>query len=116
MADNRLARGLIGNQVRGKTRAGSIPVSAARTIEGKSMSKFKKIIVSIGVALAMMVGGAAAANAATTYRNSVYVGNYTYEIWVTVDYNWWEEVFQGKRDYRYLSHYVYCPPSKFCVI
>jgi hypothetical protein len=80
------------------------------------MKKIKRTLIALGVALTMLVGGAAAANAATTYRNSIYVGNYTYEVWYTVDYNWWEETFQGKRDYRYFSHYLYCPPGRFCVL
>lgn len=78
------------------------------------MGKIKKIIASIGVTLALLIGGAAAANAYSTYKNAVYVGNYTYEIWVSVDYDWWEETFQGKRDYRYFSHYIYCPPGRIC--
>lgn len=79
------------------------------------MGKIKKIIASIGVTIALLLGGAAAANAYSTYKDAVYVGNYTYNIYVTVDYDWWEEVFQGKRDYRYLSHYIYCPPGRICV-
>jgi hypothetical protein len=79
------------------------------------MSRFKKIFASISLTFAILLGGAVAANAYTTYKDAVYVGNYTYAIWVTVDYDWWEETFQGKRDYRFFSHYIYCSPGRICV-
>ena len=78
------------------------------------MNKIKKTLATVGVTAALLVGGAGAAQAYSTYKDAVYVGNYTYNIYVTVDYDWWEETFQGKRDYRYFSHYMYCPPGRIC--
>lgn len=79
------------------------------------MTKLKKIWASIGLTLALLIGGATAAQAYSTYTYATYIGNYTYRVYVQVDYDWWEETFQGKRDYTYLKKTMYCPPGTLCV-
>lgn len=62
----------------------------------------KKILTSIVLALSIVTGTAVAsqAYAAYTYPQTRCIGKdlYRYTI-IRVDYNWWEEVFEGKRDY-----------------
>lgn len=70
------------------------------------MNKIKRAIVSVGLALSILGGGALiAAPSANAYsytqgpekwqfdRSGSYCG-----VWAYIDYNWWEEVFQGQRD------------------
>lgn len=83
------------------------------------MNKLKKLIASVGVAAAIVVGGGVADVA--TSHNTSQAEAVTYTHWHFVancmpypsawlrwaDYNWWEETFQGKRDGYVFSHYVY---------
>jgi len=66
----------------------------------------KKTLASILLALGIVATGAVAANAATTYTypQTRCIGSnlYRYTIY-RVDYNWYEEVFLGKRDYTYAA-------------
>lgn len=78
------------------------------------MNKIKKAVATLGVTAMLLIGGATAAQAATSTQRVYYVGNYTYEVWYRVDYNFWEEL-AGKKDYSYFSHYKYCPPGRLCV-
>lgn len=64
----------------------------------------KKILASILLALGIVTGTAVASNAATTYTypQTRCVGTTLYRYYIYhVDYNWYEEVFLGKRDYTY---------------
>lgn len=84
------------------------------------MNKFKKSLVSLGVAAALAVSGGSVAQVATADLSSkaqAYTTSSCY--WVTLtgstygqrvlscyyDFSWWEEVFQGKRDGRYYEPY-----------
>lgn len=66
------------------------------------MNKVTKALASgtlaLGLALGVNVVGAQAAEAATGYYWPTY---YNGQCWETyhVNYNWWEENIQGKRDY-----------------
>jgi hypothetical protein len=71
----------------------------------------KKIIRTIGLTLALTLGFTSIGSAAFAEPAHAYSSWYTETIrcdWIdtyyVVDYNWWEETFQGKRDYRiYIS-------------
>lgn len=72
------------------------------------MNKITKALAAVGLALPLAIGtsmvGAQAAEAATsyTYHYNKCSGTTLYNYYtVRVDYNWWEETFQGKRDYSY---------------
>jgi hypothetical protein len=66
------------------------------------LSRVRKTVSVATASVLLLLGGAAAANAETWTqgpvkwqhdRNGAYCG-----VWAYNDYNWWEEVFQGKRD------------------
>lgn len=87
------------------------------------MNKLKKALASAGIALALAVTGGTVADVATSHntskaqaysytqgpekwqwdRSGIYCG-----VWAYVDYNWWEEVFQGKRDGWQRLYWAYC--------
>lgn len=80
------------------------------------MKRIKTAITAIGVAVAMMLGTALiAAPSANAYsytqgpvkwqfdRSGIYCG-----VWAYVDYDWWEETFQGKRDGWQRLYWAYC--------
>lgn len=70
---------------------------------------FKKAIASTILTVGLLTGGAAVANAAT-YGSPFkqYVGFGRCAVFMPVDYNWWEEVFQGKRDGVEFQYYAAC--------
>lgn len=80
------------------------------------MKKVTKALAVAGLTLGMVGGtmvGAQAAEAAT-YRNQInYVAPGLCEVRQYVDYNWWEETFQGKRDTSYRLYYTSCPSTNF---
>jgi hypothetical protein len=65
------------------------------------MNKVTKALSSVGLALGLALGGglgAAQAAEAATYRSGIaWMGGQCWAV-TYVDYNWWEETFQGKRD------------------
>lgn len=68
--------------------------------------------LALGLALGGNVVGAQAAEAATTTYKTV---NYSGTCWrvAYVDYNWWEETFQGKRDSTIRLYTVTCPSTNY---
>lgn len=65
------------------------------------MNKVKKAITGVGVAAGLLVGGvafAAPANAVTTTYDYYPISANQCQVWAFVNYDWWEETFQGKRD------------------
>jgi hypothetical protein len=77
------------------------------------MNKLKRTIAAIGTTAAIITGSALiaapSANAATygsPYR--VNLGFNHCAVFMYVDYNWWEEVFQGKRDGAEYQYRVLC--------
>jgi hypothetical protein len=70
----------------------------------------KRAAAAAGVTLALALGGAAAAQAATSYTYIAKVNGGPFcGVYQTVDYDWWEETFQGKRDYTRFLYYTACP-------
>lgn len=87
----------------------------------------KKAMVSLGLAAGLALGGGAVADVATSHNTSK-AQAYTYTsgptkhqtdrywngsrwmcgVWAYIDYNWWEEVFEGKRDGYYRLYWAYC--------
>lgn len=77
------------------------------------MNKLKKSIASVGVTAGLVMGGAliAAPGAqAVTYGSPQkwQTGGTYCPVMMYADYNWWEEVFLGKRDGWELQYYAYC--------
>jgi len=73
------------------------------------MSKIKKTVATAALAGAMVLAGGTAAQAATygsPYK--VQTGGTYCPVFMYVDYNWWEEVFLGKRDGAEFQYYAYC--------
>ena len=70
------------------------------------MNKLKKAFVTMGVAAALAVGGSAGSAVVSAQPAQAYSGPYAYYqiVWgcvhyyAWVDYNWWQEYFEGKRD------------------
>lgn len=54
-------------------------------------------VLALGIALGGNLGAAQAAEAATTRYGIVWYGGQCWQV-AYIDYNWWEEVFLGKRD------------------
>lgn len=83
------------------------------------MNKLRKAAAGIAVAAAVITGGAAA-DVATSHNTStaeaatygspyrVNLGFNHCAVFMYVDYNWWEEVFQGKRDGAEYQYRVLC--------
>jgi hypothetical protein len=90
------------------------------------MNKIKKALAGVAVAAAIVTGGAVA-DVATSHNTSaaeaytytqgpekwqwdrIYSGGRYYcGVWAYVDYNWWEETFQGKRDGWQRLYWAYC--------
>jgi hypothetical protein len=72
------------------------------TKRGFNLNKLKRGLASFGIAGALIIGGGTAAHAETWTQGPQKwqhdrVGSYC-GVWAYNDYNWWEEVFQGKRD------------------
>lgn len=98
--------------------------------ERSHMNKVSKLAASTTLALGLVLGGGVAANAAGSIGagGGGAVSTYTYKqgpekwqwdrywngtrymcgVWAYIDYNWWEEVFQGKRDGWQRLYYAYC--------
>jgi hypothetical protein len=94
------------------------------------MNRVSKLAASTTLALGLVLGGGVAANAAGSIGagGGGAVSTYTYTqgpekwqwdrywngtrymcgVWAYHDYNWWEEVFQGKRDGWQRLYYAYC--------
>lgn len=73
------------------------------------MNKIKRAVASATLALGLVAGGAVAANAVTYSSPQKWQTGGTYcPVMMYADYNWWEEVFQGKRDGWELQYYAYC--------
>jgi hypothetical protein len=68
---------------------------------GNILNKVQKALASgalaLGLALGGSIGAAQAAEAATYRSGIVWNGGQCWAV-TYVDYNWWEETFQGKRD------------------
>lgn len=63
--------------------------------------KVKTAVVSVALGSVVVLGGSAPAQAATTYYNDCHTvagARGWYSLQCRVDYNWFEEMFQGKRD------------------
>lgn len=66
------------------------------------MNKLKKSIVSVGLALSLVGGGAVAANAATWTKVEKWQTGGTYcPVMAYVDYNWWEELWGARDGWEY---------------
>jgi len=74
------------------------------------MNSIKKRLAGILLVLGMIGGGSLVAAPAAQAYNSWYYEvircDYIYTYY-TVDYNWWEETFQGKTDYTVYVGYRY---------
>ncbi len=78
--------------------------------------KIATVLMALGVTFGMVavapVANAAPAHALTTWNKEVVYCDWVY-VYRHYDYNWVEEVFQGKRDYdlylyKYYSYNWYC--------
>lgn len=72
-------------------------------------NRLKKAAAAVALAAGITMAGAGAAQAATygsPYR--VNLGFNHCAVFMYVDYNWWEEVFQGKRDGAEYQYRVLC--------
>lgn len=77
------------------------------------LGKIKKFAASVAMAASLAVGGsliAAPASQAVTYGSPQkwQTGGTYCPVMMYADYNWWEEVFLGKRDGWQLQYYAYC--------
>lgn len=67
------------------------------------MNKLRLILASVALTLALSFGGGAAfaapAHAYSSWYSTTISCDWVYTYY-NVDYNWWEETFQRKRDYR----------------
>lgn len=93
------------------------------------MNKVKKLFVSLGLAFTLALTGGVVADVATSHNTSKaqaysytqgpvkyqwdwyqdrYNGRYYCGVWAYIDYDWWEETFQGKRDGWYRLYYALC--------
>jgi hypothetical protein len=73
------------------------------------MNKLKRAAAVAVISLGLVGGSSVAANAATygsPYKQ--YVGFGRCAVFMPVDYNWWEEVFQGKHDGVEFQYYAAC--------
>jgi hypothetical protein len=87
----------------------------------------KKAMVSLGLAATLAVTGGVVADVATSHNTSkaqaytfvdgpekwswdYYWNGYRYMcgVWANIDYNWWEEVVEGKRDGWKRLYWAYC--------
>lgn len=67
------------------------------------MNKLKQKVASVGLALGILGAGAVVAAPSAQAYNSWFSETIRcdyIDTYYNVDYDWWEEVFQGKRDYR----------------
>lgn len=76
------------------------------------MKKILTAVSTLGATLAILVGGAVAANASTTYTYPTNYQNGWCNNRYFVDYNWWEESWMGgsHRDYWFSSASWRCAP------
>lgn len=77
------------------------------------MNKIKRAISAVGLSVGMIAGtaliAAPSANAVTYSSPEKWQTGGTYcPVMMYADYNWWEEVFLGKRDGWELQYYAYC--------
>lgn len=87
------------------------------------MNKLKKAFASIALVAALVLGGgvaqvstAAPAQAYTYTQGPVKYqwdwywngSRYMCGVWAYIDFNWYEETFQGRRDGWYRLYYAYC--------
>jgi hypothetical protein len=73
------------------------------------MNKLKRAVAGGLLAVSLVAGGAVAAQAVTYGSPQKWQTGGTYcPVMMWADYNWWEEVFQGKRDGWQLQYYAYC--------
>lgn len=77
------------------------------------MNKATKVISTACLAVGLALGGnvvAAQAAEAATYSNYIArIAPGSCELRQYVNYDWWEETFQGKHDYSYRLYSVTCP-------
>ena len=91
------------------------------------MNKVKKAMATLGLAATLAVSGGVVADVATSHNTSK-AEAYTYTqgpekwqwdrywngtrymcgVWAYIDYNWWEEVVEGKRDGWTRLYWAYC--------
>lgn len=81
---------------------------------------FKKLATTMVLAATLAVGGGTVGQLATAHNTSkaeavtygspyrVNLGNNHCAVFMYYDYNWWEEVFQGKRDGAVYQYRVLC--------
>lgn len=86
---------------------GSIPTASAPIRTNKENGEMKKLFRTIALTIALTFGlsfGGGAAFAAPAHAYTSWYSEVIRCDWVdtyyNVNYNWWEETFQGKRDYR----------------
>lgn len=81
------------------------------------MNKVTKAASVVGITTALALGGgmvsAQAAEAASYFTQTNFVAPGLCEVRQIVNYDWWEETFQGKRDYSYRLYYTSCPSLNF---
>ncbi|UGL61955.1 membrane protein [Arthrobacter phage EastWest] len=96
------------------------------TVQGGHMRKIKKAVATLALAATLAVTGGTVAQIATAENSKAEAYTYTQGpvkwqtdrywngtrymcgVWAYIDYNWWEEVFQGKRDGWTRLYYAYC--------
>lgn len=88
------------------------------------MNRIKKTMATLALAATLAVGGGAVAQTATATPAHAYTytqgpekwqwdrywngSRYMCGVWAYIDYNWWEETFQGKRDGWTRLYWAYC--------
>jgi hypothetical protein len=90
------------------------------------MNKIKKAVATLALAATLAVTGGTAAQVVTAENNKAQAYSYTQGpekwqwdyfwsggrkycgVWAYVDYNWWEETFQAKRDGWQRLYWAYC--------
>ena len=77
------------------------------------MNNIKRAVVSGVATVGLLLGMAGAAQAATYRTYTVNHQNGWCTSYTVVNYDWWEETFQGKRDYTYANYTYRCAPWSF---
>lgn len=73
------------------------------------MKRIKRGVAAAILTMGIVTGTAFAAQAVTYGSPQKWQTGGTYcPVMMWADYNWWEEVFQGKRDGWQLQYYAYC--------
>lgn len=76
---------------------------------GEMKNQLRRAVTSVALSLALLSGVAVAANAVTYGSPQKWqTGGKYCPVMMYADYNWWEEVFLGKRDGWELQYYAYC--------